>query len=341
MEKSRREQDHPGADFHNLSIQQKNPSKLGKELNHSYIQKKVTGTSPAIGDLSPYSPNSNSSHNIRNKEGLLDDIPVYREIKQGCPLSPLLFNLVLESIIPQVENSEGGYQFNNGSRVKILVYANGICLTGQEKDDIQRSLDMLMKFTIWAGLTVLKCGSLSLINKKGRKYVEPYQPRLGQALIPPLKWSDSYKYLGIRISRERLRTQKDLEDKIVRNVEKIMDLALTDWQKIEAVNVFVFSGLEYYLNTSIPNRLWLIRLDATIRRIVKKALKLLKRTSTAFFHISRKDGGLGLISQEDRLNIILLKRALIILSSQDRWIQDIAWAQLTSTLTCREKVKRT
>ena len=286
---------------------------------------------------------TNSSHNIRNKEGLLDDISVYRGIKQGCPLSPLLFNLVLESIIPQVENSEGGYQFNNGSRVKILVYANDICLTGQEKDDIQRSLDMLMKFTIWAGLTfnVLKCGSLSLINKKGRKYVEPYQPRLGQALIPALKWSDSYKYLGIRISRERLPTQKDLEDKIVRNVEKIMDSALTDWQKIEAVNVFVLSGLEYYLNASIPNRSWLIRLDVTIRRIVKKALKLPKRTSTAFFHISRKDGGLGLISQEDRLNIILVKRALIILSSQDRRIQDITWAQLTSTLTCREKVKRT
>ena len=185
----------------------------------------------------------------------------------------------------------------------------------------------------------MKCGSLSLINKKGRKYVEPYQPRLGQALIPALKWSDSYKYLGIRISRERLPTQKDLEDKIVRNIEKIMVSALTDWQKIEAVNIFVLSGLEYYLNVSIPNRSWLTKLDATIRRIVKKALRLPKRTSSAFFHISRKDRGLGLISQEDRLDISLVKRALIILSSQDRQIQDIAWAQLTSTLICREKGK--
>ena len=145
-------------------------------------------------------------------------------------MSPLLFNLVLEGIIPQIENSDGGYRFISGNRVKILVYADDICLIGQEKEDIQRSLDMLTKFTNWAGLTIKisKCGSLSLINNKGKKYVEPYQPCIGQVPIPALKWSDSYKYLGIKISRERLPTQKDLENKTVKNVEKIMYSALTD-----------------------------------------------------------------------------------------------------------------
>ena len=173
----------------------------------------------------------------------------------------------------QIENSEGGYQFKGGSRLKILVYADDICLIGQEKEDIQRSLDMLTKFTDWAGLTIKisKCGSLSLINNKVRKYVEPYQPCIGHVPIPHLKWSDNYKYLGVRTSRERLSSQKDLEDKMVKNVEKIMCSALTDWQKIEAVNIFVLSGLEYHLNASIPDHSWLARLDATIRRRVKKA----------------------------------------------------------------------
>ena len=64
---------------------------------------------------------------------------------------------------PQIENSEGGYQFKGGSRLKILVYADDICLIGQEKEDIQRSLDLLTKFTDWAGLTIKisKCGSLT------------------------------------------------------------------------------------------------------------------------------------------------------------------------------------
>ena len=49
---------------------------------------------------------TNSTNKVRTKEGLSHDIPVHRGIKQGRPLSPLLFNLVLEGIIPQIKNSE-------------------------------------------------------------------------------------------------------------------------------------------------------------------------------------------------------------------------------------------
>ena len=320
MEKCRREQDHLGANFHNLSIQQKKPSKLEKSstiliykkgdrqessnwrpislqstiykiytailarrlaewaicekklslaqkgflpykgcFEHSFLLRSVIEDSKrlcknvrivwldlknAFGSV-PHRKiwemmsqlgvpanfleicreiYTNSTHKVRNKEGLSDDIPVYRGIKQGCPWSPLLFNLVLEGIIPQIENSDGGYQFKGGCCVKILVYADDICLIGQEKEDIQRSLDMLTKFTNWAGLTIKisKCGSLSLINNKGRKYVEPYQPCIGQVPIPALKWSDSYKYLGIKTSRE----QQEKHRRYVRSIWNLVQKSL-------------------------------------------------------------------------------------------------------------------
>ena len=62
----------------------------------------------------------NSSQRIRCKEGFTSDIPVMQGIKQGCPLSPLLFNLVLEGVLPELEKEEGGYSFQNGSCVKVL-----------------------------------------------------------------------------------------------------------------------------------------------------------------------------------------------------------------------------
>ena len=80
---------------------------------------------------------TNSTHKVRTKEGLSNDIPVYRGIKQGCPLSLLLFNIVLEGIIPQIKNSEGGYQFKGGSRLKILVYADDIYLIGERRKTSQ------------------------------------------------------------------------------------------------------------------------------------------------------------------------------------------------------------
>ena len=52
-----------------------------------------------------------SSQAIRSAAGLTDPLLVNRGIKQGCPLSPLLFNLVLEGVLPQLERTDDGYRF--------------------------------------------------------------------------------------------------------------------------------------------------------------------------------------------------------------------------------------
>ena len=52
-----------------------------------------------------------SSLRICCKEGFTGDIPVKQGIKQGCPLSPLLFNLVLEGVLPELESDRGGYKW--------------------------------------------------------------------------------------------------------------------------------------------------------------------------------------------------------------------------------------
>jgi len=50
---------------------------------------------------------SDSTQKIRSKGGLTNLIKVTKGIKQGCPLSPLLFNLVLEGILPQLQQVGG------------------------------------------------------------------------------------------------------------------------------------------------------------------------------------------------------------------------------------------
>ena len=145
-----------------------------------------------------------STQRVRSKEGFTDPLRINRGIKQGCPLSPLLFNLVLEGILPHVERMEGGYVFHNGTAVKILAYADDICIVGKSKTEVNEVLSKIYAFTQWAGLSFnpSKCGSLSMINHGSRKYVEPFQPQLGPDSIPSLKWADRYKYLGVQMGRE-------------------------------------------------------------------------------------------------------------------------------------------
>jgi hypothetical protein len=54
-------------------------------------------------------------------------IQIKRGVKQGDPLSPLLFNVVMEPLILQLERQEG-FRINNGCKVSSLAFADDIVL---------------------------------------------------------------------------------------------------------------------------------------------------------------------------------------------------------------------
>ena len=283
----------------------------------------------------------NSTQKVRSAEGCTHPIPVRRGIKQGCPLSPLLFNLVLEGILPNLERVEDGYKFGGGATIKSLAYADNLCIVGTTKDGINHMLGMIIDFFKWARLDLnpSKCGSLSMINNRKQKYVEPFEPNIAEGqTIPALKWDDTYRYLGVKLGRERTADMKDLAQEMFDTTEQILNSKLTDWQKIDALNTFVITKASYYLNATIVDQTWAASTDAKIRALTKKALRLPKRTLSTYLHTANQPGGLGLKSLEDARNTTLVSRVFSCLSSRDRKVQNIAWTQLTSTVKKRRGI---
>ena len=228
---------------------------------------------------------SGSTQKVRGRSWTRD-LPVGVGIKQGCPLSPLLFNFALEGILPHLMSSSVGYKLSNDTSVSTLGYADDICMVGKTKDDIQKALHLFMEFAEWACLRInpRKCGCLSAINGSKRGcYIEPYSPLAGADHIPALKWEDAYKHLGVPVQRSRQGDPRtSLQEEVLSIVGKILGSRLTDWQKLDAINTFALSKMTYQLSAAMLNRGWAEKLDAEVRRKIKRSFGLPMRTAGAF-----------------------------------------------------------
>ena len=69
--------------------------------------------------------------------------------------------------------------------------------------------------------------------------------------------------------------------------------------------------------------------------MVKKAVKLPKRTLSSFLHTSNRHGGLGLQSLEDILHTTRIARCVSCLASRDKRVRDISWSQLSAVVRRR------
>ena len=118
--------------------------------------------------------------------------------------------------------------------------------------------------------------------------MEPFQPDIGEGrTIPALKWEDRYKYLGVSLGRERKGNLDALAKQMSDMAGKITSSGLTDWQKIDAMNTFVITKASYHFDTAIIDQTWATKVDAQLRKMVKKALHLPNRTTTPFFYTAK------------------------------------------------------
>ena len=126
---------------------------------------------------------------------------------------------------------------------------------------------------------------------------------------------------------------------MLKETEIIAKSPLSDWQKIEAINIFVISKAQYHPRASTPYRTWAQSIDKQIRKILKPSLKLPKRTATSFLYSANKHGGVGLRSLEDDLDTARVTHFFKCLTSPDQVVTQCAWSQLSQVVIRRTNNK--
>ena len=70
-------------------------------------------------------------------------VSVKNGLRQGCSLSPILFNVFINDFALSVQALGKGIKLHGDERVNILLYADGIVFMAENENDLQSMLNLL------------------------------------------------------------------------------------------------------------------------------------------------------------------------------------------------------
>lgn len=226
------------------------------------------------------------------------ELKIQRGVRQGDPLSPILFNLLLDPVFRQLEAVGAGVRVGEIT-ITALAFADDIALIAESPGALQRALERVDFFAEAHGLSfhIDKCAWFSM-RKMGRSFtLNEGAPALALCAqeVPLIKPGDHYKYLGALIGgwSKKVGSNQD-EDWLSRAVSALgRTTELSAKQRLDLLQTFVVPKLLYRLTISLPPRKVLLSMDRILRIHTRRWSHLPPYASKGFLHSSVRDGGLG------------------------------------------------
>ena len=110
----------------------------------------------------------NIKYSIKLRNGVLEPIHSNLGLKQGCPLSPMLFNLYIDDVGNNSDELCDPIEFQN-EKISHFLYADDLVVLSYTADGLQRSLHQLSRYAKSKHLTVsTKKSKIMIFNPSGK-----------------------------------------------------------------------------------------------------------------------------------------------------------------------------
>uniref|UniRef100_A0A670KIE8 Reverse transcriptase domain-containing protein n=1 Tax=Podarcis muralis TaxID=64176 RepID=A0A670KIE8_PODMU len=180
---------------------------------------------------------------------ITEDIKIAKGTRQGCPLSPLLFIVVLETLLNAIRQNKQIKGVTLGANeYKVKAYADDVVLTVEEPmESIKEILDEMEKFGDIAGFKLNKRKTKMIVKNLDQDKIVSLQQRVEIEVVRKVK------YLGIWLSSKNIDLYQNNYTPVWNGIKKDLEvwarMKLSFWGRISMVKMMVLPKLLFLFQT--------------------------------------------------------------------------------------------
>ena len=244
--------------------------------------------------------------NLTANDDNLGKVCIRRGISQGDSLSPLLFVLAMMPLSMILRKVSAGYVMKkDGCKINHLLFMDDLKLFAKNEAEIDSLVQTVRIFSDDIGMQfgLEKCASMTM--KRGKRVHSDGIALPDGAQLRALGEEESYRYLGVLESDHVLHKESKvrLKAEYIRRVKKCLKSKLNGGNMIKAINTWAVSLMRYSAGIVEWTKEDLDVTDRRTRKLMTMHGMLHPRSNVSRLYLPRSEGGRGLLSVADSVNI--------------------------------------
>lgn len=266
---------------------------------------------------------------VKTQSGLkfAEPIQFKRGIYQGDTLCLLLFIMCVNPMAWKLRTLQG-YKMTKPVNISISHSSFIDDLTLYSSSERQQAIKLALTHQMMedTGLSMSAKKTKTISMARGKRVEKEGDLQLSQDVTIKDLGHNLYKFLGVEEAelQENKTVLKKAEKEVVRRVSVILDTPLSDYNKIQAINIFALPVLTYFMPVLFFSQDDLKEVDLKIKRLLTERGARHPQHLNTQLYARRSVGGRGLKELSTIYKETKIKTALRIESSKDPKLQAVA-----------------